>query len=84
MEAVLLLLVMGAANIACFFLGAKVGQTVSKGETIEAPELNPIEIARKHQAKREAERDQNRIDVIMQNIDRYDGSGAGQKDVPGR
>lgn len=81
---VLLLLVMGVTNILCFIIGAKVGQTVSKGETIETPNLNPMEAIRRHQERREADREQNRIDVIMQNIDRYDGSGAGQKDVPGR
>lgn len=81
---VLLLLVMGVTNIACFFLGAKVGQTVSKGETIETPNLNPMEAIRRNQDRKEARREQDRIDIIMQNIDRYDGSGAGQKDVPRR
>ena len=33
---VLLLLVMGAVNIACFMVGAKVGQTVAKGEEVKA------------------------------------------------
>ena len=81
---VLLLLVMGVTNILCFIIGAKVGQTVSKGETIETPNLNPMEAIRRNQDRKEARREQDRIDVIMQNIDRYDGSGAGQKDVPGR
>ena len=43
---VLLLAVMGAVNIACFIIGAKVGQTVSKGEDIKTPTIHPIEAAR--------------------------------------
>lgn len=79
---VLLLLVMGLTNIMCFAIGAKVGQTVAKGKDIETPNLNPMEAYRKHEARREAEREQNRLDVLFENIDRYDGTSAGQKDVP--
>lgn len=79
---VLLLLVMGVTNIVCFFLGAKVGQTVTKGKDIEAPNLNPFEAYRKHEARKEAEREQERLDILLENIDRYDGTSAGQKDVP--
>ena len=34
---VLLILTVGAVNVLCFFIGAKVGQTVAKGETIMVP-----------------------------------------------
>jgi len=81
MEA-LLMLIVGATAIACFIIGAKVGQTVSKGEKIETPTINPIEAFRKHEAKKEAQMEQDRIDTIMRNIERYDGTGKGQEDVP--
>ena len=81
MEA-LMLAVMGLTNIACFIIGAKVGQTVSKGETIETPTLSPLKAYREHEAKREAEMEQNRLDTIMRNIERYDGTSRGQEDVP--
>jgi hypothetical protein len=74
---------MGATNILCFAIGAKVGQTVSKGEEITLPSVNPVEAIRKHEAKKEAEFEQSKIDAILQNIDNYDGTGYGQKDVPG-
>lgn len=83
MEA-LLLLVMGASNIACFLIGAKVGQTASKGEEIKLPSVNPVEAVREHKEKKEAQMEQNRIDTIMRNIERYDGTSNGQEDVPGR
>lgn len=85
MEA-LMLLVMGITNLACFIVGAKVGQKVSKGETIEAPTINPAEILREQRERKEerkqAEAEQEKIDTILQNIERYDGTSIGQKDVP--
>ena len=83
MEA-LLLTVMGLTNIACFIIGAKVGQTVGKGEEVKLPTVNPVEVYRKHEAKKEAQMEQERIDTIMRNIECFDGTGRGQEDVPGR
>ncbi len=82
MQTVFIILVTGALNVACFFLGAKVGQTVSKGETIEMPSANPLKAVREHRAKKEAEMEQDRLDTIMRNIERYDGTARGQEDVP--
>lgn len=79
---ILLALTIGVLCIVCFITGAKVGQTVSRGETIETPNLNPIQAIRERQARREAEEEQNRLDTIMNNIDSYDGTSFGQKDVP--
>ena len=80
---VLLLAVMGATNILCFVIGAKVGQAVSNGEEVKLPSVNPVEAVRKHEAKRVAEAEQSKIDTIMANIEAYDGTGYGQKDIPG-
>lgn len=79
---VLLLLVMGMTNIVCFVVGAKVGQKVVKGEEVKLPTLDPMKAYREHQERKEAQAEQDRIDVIMKNIDSYDGTGNGQKDVP--
>lgn len=84
MEIALLIamVLMGIMNIVCFVTGAKVGQMVSKGKEIEMPTINPVEIARQNASRRAAEKAQNRFDVIQENINNYDGTGAGQKDVP--
>ena len=82
MTIILSIAIVGTLNIACFFIGAKVGQTVAKGEKIEAPTLNPIKAIREHQDRKEAEIEQDRINTILQNIDSYDGTPNGQKDVP--
>ena len=83
MEAVTILAV-GFVCMACFFIGAKVGQTVSKGEEIKTPEVNPIKLYNEHNAKKEAEMERHRQEIILGNIECYDGTAKGQEDVPGR
>lgn len=79
---ILLTLVVGTLCIVCFFIGAKVGQQASKGEPITTPELNPVKAFREHQERKAAESEHNRIDTIMRNIEKYDGTELGQEDVP--
>lgn len=81
MEVALLIATIGALCICCFMLGAKVGQTASKGENIELPTLNPLEAYRKHEARKEAQMEQDKFDTIMRNIETYDGTGNNQTDV---
>ena len=82
---ILLALVVGTLCIVCFFVGAKVGQTVSRGETLEVP--HPVKAIKESYERKQEEREQRkaqtRMDVIMQNIESYDGTGMGQMDVPG-
>lgn len=73
----------GLLCVICFLVGAKVGQTVSKGEDISVPTVNPIEVYKAKEAKKHAEMEQNRIDTIMRNIEAFDGTPNGQEDVPG-
>ena len=79
---VLLFAVLAASNILCFVVGAKVGQKVSKDEKVEMPSVNPMQAYRKKKDKEEAEKEQNRIDTILRNIESYDGTAEGQEDVP--
>lgn len=79
---ILTILVVGTLNIVCFFIGAKVGQTVSKGETIEVPTINPIKAYNEHLDKREQEKEQKIYDALLHNVDMYDGTSNGQKDIP--
>ena len=78
----LLIFATGLLCLVCFVAGARVGQKVVKGEPIELPTINPLEIHREREAKKEAAREQDRIATIMSNIESYDGTGHGQKDVP--
>lgn len=78
---IILLAVMAAANIACFIIGARVGQKVVKGEDIKLPTINPMEAYREREAKREAREEQDKLEAIMRNIETYDGTPRGQEDV---
>jgi hypothetical protein len=79
MEA-LLIAAVALSNIFCFMIGAKVGQAVVKGEKVDLP--NPAKAIREHKQRKNAEQVQNRLDTIMHNIESYDGSSLGQRDVP--
>lgn len=81
MESILILLISGTLNAVCFFIGANVGQKVSNGEAVELPSVNPFEAYRKHEARKQAEAEQDKIDTIMHNIEAYNGTSVGQKDV---
>lgn len=81
MEAITILAT-GFVCAACFLLGAKVGQAVSKGERVELP--NPVEAIEKHKTKRRAEQEMDKMNTILQNIESYDGTSVGQRDVPKR
>ena len=78
--------VMGMVMIACFVTGAKVGLAVKKGKDIdvEFPTASPTELIKTHLSKKESAKEQARYDAIMQNIENYDGSSLGQRDIPRR
>ena len=78
---ILLVVTVGAMCIGCFLVGARVGQKVSKGESLELPSVNPIKAVKEHNEKKEAEAEAERYAVIMGNIERYDGTSRGQEDV---
>ena len=78
----LLILAIGALCIACFFIGAVIGQTAAKGEDIKKTIPNPAEVMKKRTAEKVAKVERDRISTILQNADRYDGTSNGQKDVP--
>ncbi len=80
MEAFLIILAAGSMCIASFVVGAKVGQCVADNKPI--PLNSPAKAVQAHRNKKEAEREQSRIDTIMRNIESYDGTGNNQEDVP--
>ena len=79
---ILLFAVMTASNILCVIIGAKIGQKVAKGEEIKLPTVNPMQAFKEHQERREAEKEQDKMETIMRNIEAYNGTSDGQKDLP--
>lgn len=81
MGTALTILMTGTLCCVCFLIGAKVGQKVSNGERVELPSVNPIKAVREHKEQKEAEMEQDKLETILRNIERYDGTGRGQEDV---
>lgn len=81
METIILLIV-SISNIICFFLGAKIGQRVVNNQPVRIIDKSPIESIREKQDSKELKKQQEIDDVIKHNIDVYDGTSLGQKDIP--
>ena len=87
METVMLLLAMILfISLMCmllmyaFLLGAKTVQKADKGEEIQLPTLNPMDVYKKHVAQRENDEKQKELETNMYNINNYTGDSTGQKD----
>jgi hypothetical protein len=80
-----IILAIGTLNIACFFVGARLGQKAYKGEEIKLPEANPIKAVNERNERKAVEEaaklKQIKLETILKNIDRYDGTEQGQIDV---
>ena len=72
--------------VCCFILGARIGQKVINKQEVKMPNLNPISainnVIKEHHEQKEVEREQEKLEIIANNIDNYDGTGLGQKDIP--
>lgn len=82
METNILIITIGLINALCFVLGAKVGQRVQMGKEIEMPRIEPLNAIREYNEGREQRKEQERLKVIAENIDNYNGTSIGQQDVP--
>lgn len=78
METVIVVIAVGIMVMASFYMGAKLGQTVYRGETIKLP--NPVKAIEEHKAAVQAEKAKTIFETNMANIDTYDGTGLGQRD----
>ena len=81
MELAILILLVTFCNLGCFIIGTNVGQKVNKGEDVELPSISPLKAVREHRERKVAEKEQSKIETIIQNIEKYDGTARGQEDV---
>lgn len=82
METIALLFLFGIFIIIAYTLGLKNGQKLKNDEEIKMPEINPVKIVRNEIETFEQKKKQDAYDTMMANIDNYDGTGLGQKDIP--
>lgn len=79
MEQLLLVAVICLSNVACLIAGAKIGQKAYRGEEIKLP--NPVEKVQTFKEKQEYRKEQEALDTMLHNINVYDGTSLGQKDI---
>lgn len=85
METILLIAVVGFICILCLVTGVKIGQKVVRGEEIKTPQisaLNPLKMYEEHKEKEAVKQEMDKLEVILNNIEKYDGTERGQEDVP--
>ena len=81
-DTILLIFLFGIFIIIAYTLGLKNGQKLKNNEDIKIPEINPVKIVRNEIETFEQKKKQDAYDTMMANIDNYDGTGLGQKDIP--
>ena len=82
MISIILCTVFGVFILVAYTLGLRNGQKLSKNEEIKIPNPNPITAINKEIEKHEDRKKQEALDVMISNIDNYDGTGLGQKEIP--
>lgn len=75
-DTIILIFILSASNILAFYLGARLGQKVVRNEEIKLP--NPVNIVKEIEHKKEQKKEAQRIEKVFANIDKYDGTKAGQ------
>ena len=91
MQTIFAILVLGIlflftmSNTFCFLIGAKVGQKVVKGEKITLPKPpDPLKAIRDHRAATKSRLEAEKNETIIYNMEIYDGTATGQREIPRR
>ena len=70
-------------NMFSLLVGVKIGQNSIKGKDIQ---LNPIKVVKNEINNTKEEKRQSlekrKLETMLHNIDSYDGTGIGQKEIP--
>lgn len=77
------LIVFGIFIMSSFVIGVILGQKLNRNEKIEVNPVKAIEdYKEERQYKKEIQQEQSKLDIMLENIDNYDGTGIGQKNIP--
>lgn len=83
METLLIILATGAVSIASFLIGSRIGAVREQAPQAERPSVDPLKHIRDRQERKKARANMERHEALMRNIELYDGTSEGQKDLPG-
>lgn len=78
MDVLLLVVFICLSNMACLIVGVNIGQKASRGEAIKLPD--PVAKVQSFKDSQEHKKEQEAIDIMLHNIDVYDGTSLGQID----
>ena len=81
METLLLIAVVSGMNLLCFLAGARVRQKVDRGEDLKI--VSPAEVVQQREKQKQKDREMAILEAQLQNIDIYDGTSNGQKEIRG-
>ena len=77
------LVVFGIFIMSSFVIGVILGQKLNRNEKIEVNPVKAIEdYKEEREYKKEIQQEQTKLDIMLENIDNYDGTGIGQKKIP--
>lgn len=77
------LIVFGIFIMSSFVIGVILGQKLNRNEKIEVNPVKAIEnYKEEREYKKEIQQEQTKLDIMLENIDNYDGTGIGQKNIP--
>ena len=79
---ILLCTVFGVFILLSFVIGVRIGQKVNNNESIE---LNPVKVYKDYKDEEESKRQlkfsEEVMNTMLENIDNYNGTAEGQKDI---
>lgn len=81
MDVLLLVVFISLSNFICLIVGVKVGQKAYRGEDIKMKLPNPVEKVKTFKESQETKKEQEAVETMLYNIDVYDGTGLGQRDI---
>lgn len=73
-------ILISVSNIVCFTIGAIVGQKVVRQQPIVK---SPVQVIQEHKEKEIVKEENDKYKTILENIDMYDGTSIGQKEIGG-
>lgn len=83
---IILCTIFGVFILVSFLLGLSFGVKLRNNEKIEMPNINPVKrikkIVNEHNEEKNSLKEQELFETEMANIDMYDGTGMGQKELP--
>ena len=79
---ILISILISTINLLCFYFSIRIEQKAAKKEEIKIEGLNPVKVIDTINQSKEDKKEQERMRIIAENIDNYDGTGLGQQDIP--